>query len=63
MQALKYPAAGPGPASAAKVRLILQRDPVYGYGAEAFNLLRVIAPGPLGTREEFERTWADRGED
>jgi SNF2 family DNA or RNA helicase len=31
--------------------------PVYNYGSEIHNLADIIAPGELGTREEFLREW------
>jgi SNF2 family DNA or RNA helicase len=31
--------------------------PIYGYGAEIYNILRAIDPAVLGDREEFQREW------
>jgi hypothetical protein len=31
--------------------------PVYNYGDEIHNILDILAPGALGTREEFIREW------
>jgi superfamily II DNA or RNA helicase len=46
-------------ADKAKVRLGLTATPVYNYGGEIHNLLAVLAPGVLGTREEFGREWCN----
>ncbi len=35
----------------------LSATPVYNYGGEAYNVVNVIAPDALGTREEFIREW------
>ncbi|TFC30095.1 DEAD/DEAH box helicase [Cryobacterium sp. MDB1-18-2] len=35
----------------------LTATPVYNYGIEIYNILDVMAPGELGTREEFSREW------
>lgn len=35
----------------------LTATPVYNYGGEIFNVVDTIAPGRLGTREEFNREW------
>ncbi len=44
-------------AKAATFRLGLSATPIYNYGAEMFNVFRVLAPGRLGTKPEFEREW------
>jgi hypothetical protein len=44
-------------ADAAKFRMGLSGTPVYNYGGEIYNVLDVIAPGRLGTRDEFFREW------
>lgn len=31
--------------------------PIYNYGGEAYTVLNAIAPGRLGTQEEFQREW------
>ncbi len=41
-------------------RLGLTATPIYNYGGEIFNVLRGIAPGALGSRDEFEREWCDK---
>jgi SNF2 family DNA or RNA helicase len=38
-------------------RLGLSATPIFGYGGEIFNLLDVLRPGLLGTKEEFNREW------
>lgn len=38
-------------------RMGLSATPIYNYGGEFFNVLQVIAPGALGTHEEFMREW------
>ena len=44
-------------ADASGGRMGLSATPIYNYGGEIFNILEVIAPGRLGTREEFYREW------
>lgn len=44
-------------AGQATLTLGLTATPVYNYGGEIYNVLDVIAPGILGTREEFGREW------
>lgn len=34
--------------------------PIYGYGIEFYNVVNIIRPGVLGTRDEFIREWCDR---
>lgn len=38
-------------------RIGLSATPIYNFGAEMFNVMEQIAPGALGTREEFDREW------
>lgn len=47
----------------AAMRIGLSATPIFGYGGEMFNILEVIEPGVLGSREEFIREWchADDG--
>lgn len=33
--------------------------PIYGYGAEIFNIMRAVDPAVFGDREEFQREWCD----
>lgn len=42
-------------ADAASFRLGLSATPIYNYGGEIFSVLDVLAPGALGTKEEFGR--------
>ncbi len=35
----------------------LSATPIYNYGDEIFNVLDIIKPGSLGTRNEFQREW------
>lgn len=44
-------------ADKATLTMGLTATPVYNYGGEIYNVLDVIAPGYLGTREEFGREW------
>lgn len=44
-------------------RLGLSATPIFGYGGEIFNILDIIEPGILGTREEFIREWCKYGDD
>lgn len=41
----------------AKYAMGLTASPVYNYGGEIWNILDIISPGVLGTREEFGREW------
>lgn len=42
---------------AAKYRLGLSATPIYNYGIEFYNVTEQLAPGFLGTKEEFLREW------
>lgn len=42
---------------AAEYRLGLSGTPVYNYGAEMHSVMRFLAPGALGSRDEFLREW------
>lgn len=55
-QSLKYAAAGQI-ADAATYVMGLTATPVYNYGGEMFNVMSIVAPDALGTREEFTREW------
>lgn len=44
-------------ADATPHRLGLTATPVYNYAGEVWNILDVLAPGTLGTRDEFTREW------
>ena len=44
-------------ASKADYRLGLSGTPIYNYGAEFWNILEILSPGSLGSREEFVREW------
>lgn len=50
-------------ANNAALRIGLSATPIYGYGGEIFNILDIIDPGCLGTREEFVREWCKFGDD
>lgn len=43
--------------SEATYRLGLSATPVYNYGGEFFSVLGIIAPGELGSWDEFAREW------
>lgn len=45
------------------VALGLSATPIYNYGGEFFNVIEVLQPGALGTREEFVREWCIPGRD
>jgi SNF2 family DNA or RNA helicase len=47
-------------ADAATWVLGLSATPIYNYGVEFWNVLRVISPDALGTKEEFLREWCIR---
>lgn len=38
-------------------RMGLTATPIYNYGGEIYNVVDVLAPGSLGTVEEFRREW------
>ncbi|QZN86905.1 DEAD/DEAH box helicase [Cellulomonas sp. C5510] len=40
-----------------RYRLGLTATPVYNYAGEAHSIMQIIAPGSLGTRDEFIREW------
>jgi superfamily II DNA or RNA helicase len=44
-------------ADAATYRLGLTATPVYNYGGEIWQLFNILAPGVLGTYDEFAREW------
>lgn len=50
-------------AEAADFRIGLSATPIYNYGGEFFNVLSVLRPYELGTKEEFAAQWCDGGED
>ena len=39
----------------------LSATPIYNYGDEIFNIMQVIKPDCLGTRDEFNREWCSWG--
>ncbi|MDI1264982.1 MAG: SNF2-related protein [bacterium] len=41
----------------ASMRIGLSATPVFGYGGEMFNIVDIIEPGVLGSRDEFVREW------
>jgi hypothetical protein len=55
-ESLKYSAAKQI-ARAASLRMGLSATPIYNYGAEFFNVIDMLMPDSLGTREEFLREW------
>jgi SNF2 family DNA or RNA helicase len=44
-------------------RLGLSATPTHNFGGEFFNVLEILRPGALGTREEFARDWCIGGEE
>jgi SNF2 family DNA or RNA helicase len=44
-------------ADAAAFRCGLSATPIHNYGGEFYNLFEVLAPGALGTHDEFVREW------
>lgn len=44
-------------AGAATYRVGLSATPIYNYGAEIYNIVDVLRPGALGSRQEFAREW------
>lgn len=55
-ESLKYVAAKEI-AHKAELRIGLSATPFYNLGSEMFNVLEVLSPGSLGTRDEFHREW------
>lgn len=45
------------------VRVGLSATPVYNFGGEIYNVLNVLSPDALGTREEFNREWCNYSSD
>ncbi len=46
-------------AAGADYRMGLTATPVYNYGGEIHNILTVLAPDSLGSRDEFAREWCN----
>ncbi|MHB8370643.1 MAG: DEAD/DEAH box helicase [Leptospirales bacterium] len=44
-------------AEKADYRLGLSGTPIYNYGSEFWNIIEILSPGSLGSREEFLREW------
>lgn len=44
-------------AGAATYKVGLSATPIYNYGAEIYNIVDVLRPGALGSRQEFAREW------
>lgn len=44
-------------ADRARYKIGLTATPVYNYGGEIWNVMNVLAPDHLGTKEEFTREW------
>ncbi len=40
-------------------KLGMSATPVYNYGGELFNIMDILAPGRLGTRDEFVTEWCE----
>lgn len=59
VESYKYTAAT-AIARRADVVMGLTATPIMNYGNELFNVMSVIKPGVLGTREEFTREWGAR---
>lgn len=55
-ESLKYSAAKQI-SLAATLRMGLSATPIYNYGAEFWNVIDMLMPDSLGTREEFLREW------
>jgi len=47
--------------SAVAFRLGLSATPIFNYGGEIFNVVNLLLPGRLGSREEFHREWCRGG--
>lgn len=50
-------------ASACTHRLGMSATPFYNYGGEFYNVAEIVAPGELGTRDEFYAAWCVGGGD
>ena len=37
----------------------LSATPIFNYGGEIFNVMEILSPGHIGTREEFYREWCE----
>lgn len=64
IQELRHPdsakyAAAKHVAEHASLKVGLSATPIYNYGIEFYNVVQVLRPDALGTREEFVREWCD----
>lgn len=50
-------------ADTCQYRLGLSATPIYNFGGEIWNVMRAIAPGALGERDEFLREWCTNSGD
>ncbi|WP_069357849.1 DEAD/DEAH box helicase [Burkholderia cenocepacia] len=50
-------------AAKAQLSIGLSATPIYNYGEEFFNVIDIVRPGVLGSREEFLREWCGAGND
>lgn len=50
-------------AERAEVKVGLSATPIYNYGSEIYNVVRVLNPLALGSRDEFLREWCAGGTD
>lgn len=48
-------------AAETSLRAGLSGTPIFNYGGEMFNILDILAPDVLGTRDEFSREWCSGG--
>lgn len=48
-------------ARAMQFRMGLSATPIYNYGGEIWNVVSVLSPDAIGSREEFNREWCDFG--
>jgi SNF2 family DNA or RNA helicase len=48
-------------AEGAEVKVGISATPIYNYGSEIFNVVRVLNPLALGSRDEFLREWCGGG--
>jgi len=48
-------------ADSVEFKIGLSATGIFNYGGEIFNIMEILRPGALGTREEFIREWCKKG--
>lgn len=45
--------------AACNIRIGLSATPIHNYGIEFYNVMEILFPGALGTKDEFQREWCN----